>query len=78
MSYLFRELKEQGLQIKENTKIVFGSNVGLVKSMNKYLFTVCCTRGLMAAGTWVEVWPENEKQVVAVSSIYEASFKVLE
>jgi hypothetical protein len=24
----FRELKEQGLQIKEDAKIVFGSNVG--------------------------------------------------
>jgi len=56
----FRELKEQGLQIQENTKIVFGSNVG----------------GLMAAGTWVGVWPEHENQVVAVSSIYEASLKV--
>ena len=33
-------------------------------------------RGLIAAGVWVETWPEHEKQVVAVSSIYEVSLKV--
>lgn len=56
----FRELKDQGLQIKEDAKIIFGSNVG----------------GLIAAGTWVETWPEHSEQVVAVSSIYDVSMKV--
>jgi len=56
----FVEMKRRGLQIKDGAKIIFGSNHG----------------GLVAGAMWGKVFPEHKMQILAVSSLYEASIQV--
>jgi len=56
----FREMKDRGLRVKDDTKIIFGSNQS----------------GLVAGSIWGKVFPEQKLQILTVSSVYEASIKV--